>query len=54
MERAAERLRRKADEYQAIGEEHTRKGETERYIYIALELALREVAAALEEEDADG
>jgi hypothetical protein len=47
----AERLRRKAAEYGALGEEHTAPDDPLRLAYEVVEIALREVADAVEEED---
>jgi hypothetical protein len=46
---AADLLRRKADEYRALGEEHCSPGDlTQLVFYTAIEAVLREVADALE------
>lgn len=48
MSEAAEMLRRKADEWRAIGEEHCAEDDVARLFYTAIEVALRETANALE------
>lgn len=45
------RLRRRADEYRALGEEHCAPGDPAVAIYVACEVALRELADALERAD---
>jgi len=45
---AAALLRRKADEWRALGAEHCADDEPVRLIYLVLEATLREVAEALE------
>jgi hypothetical protein len=45
---APDRLRRKADEYRALGEEHATPGN--RVYYQLVELLLRELADALDDE----
>jgi len=45
---AAEFLRRKADEYRALSEEHTVAGDNERAVWVVVEVTLRELAEALE------
>lgn len=47
---AAEILERKADEWKAIGQETTEESDPMRFFYVAVEVALREVARALEQE----
>lgn len=47
---AADHLRRKADEYRALGEEHTLEGDPMRFAYAVVELSLRELATAIEVE----
>lgn len=47
MTTAAEILRRKADDYRALGEEHT-TDPRDRAVYELVELTLREIADALE------
>lgn len=47
---AAEILERRADEFKAIGQELTETGDPGRNTYLIVELVLREVALALEEE----
>lgn len=41
-------LRRKADEWKAIGEEHCAEDDPVRLFYTAIEISLRETANALE------
>ena len=48
MPRVAELLRRKADDYAALGEEHT-SDPRDRAVYELVELTLKELADALEE-----
>ena len=48
MPSVAELLRRKADDYRALGEEHA-SDPRDRAIYELVELALKEIADALEE-----
>jgi hypothetical protein len=50
---AADHLRRRADEYQALGEEHTTGDDPMRFAYAVVELALRELAMALETEQVE-
>ena len=47
---AADLLNRKADEWKALGEESTEQGDPMRLFYVAIEVALRETAKALEQE----
>lgn len=41
-------LRRKADEWRSLGHEHCDDGDPIRMFYVAIEVALRETAEALE------
>lgn len=41
-------LRRKADEWRALGEEHTDDGDVVRMFYVAIEVALRTTAEAVD------
>lgn len=50
MKSAAELLRRKADDYRALGQEHAVDAR-DRAVYELVELTLRELADALEEAD---
>ena len=43
-------MRRKADEWKALGEETTLDSDPARLFYVAIEVALRETADALEHE----
>jgi hypothetical protein len=52
LKSAADLLRRKADEYRALGEEHA-ANKAELVPYKLVEIALREVASALEVEERD-
>jgi hypothetical protein len=45
----AERLRRKADDYRALGQEHSNQESPERFAYEVLELVLRELAVVVDE-----
>lgn len=48
MKSAAELLRRRADDYRALGEEHA-TDPRDKAVYELVELALKEIADALEE-----
>jgi len=48
----ADLLRRRADEYVAIAAEHATAAHDEQWLYAMIELALREMAAALDEAEA--
>jgi hypothetical protein len=48
---AAELLIRKADEWKALGEELTDAETPPRSFYMAIEVCLREIAEALDEDD---
>lgn len=52
MTSAAEKLRRKADDYKALGEEHA-DVESAKVAYQLVEITLREVALVLEELEAE-
>ena len=47
---APEILERKAQEWRAVGLEHTSEGDPMRLFYVAIEVCLRELAQALEQE----
>jgi hypothetical protein len=48
---AADYLRRKADEYRALGQEHCTPGDPALVFYTTIEAVLRELAEAIEHEE---
>jgi hypothetical protein len=51
LKNAGAHLRQKADDYRSIGEEHCAPADQAMFLYLTIELALRELAEAIDQDE---